>query len=105
MRVCSLSWEDSLEEGMATHSSILAGESPWTEELEGLQPMGWQRVGHDYQLSTQHTRPAAVVLLSRTPPAEQPLRGCPKCCLPVNRAPLCPARLAAPFQLHSPSFR
>ena len=34
--VWSLGWEDSLEEDMATHSSILAGESPWTEEPGGL---------------------------------------------------------------------
>ena len=33
---------------MATHSSILAGESPWTEEPGGLQSMGSQRVGHDW---------------------------------------------------------
>ena len=32
--------EDSLEEGMATHSNILAWEIPWTEEPGGLQPMG-----------------------------------------------------------------
>ena len=32
----SLSWKDPLEKGMATHSSILAGEIPWTEELGGL---------------------------------------------------------------------
>ena len=31
----------------ATHSSILPGESLWTEEPGGLQPMGLQRVGHD----------------------------------------------------------
>jgi len=40
-------WEDPLEEGMATHSSILAGEPPWTEELGGLQSMDSQRVGHN----------------------------------------------------------
>ena len=39
--------EDPLEEGMATHSSILAWRSPWTEESGGLQSMGSQRVGHD----------------------------------------------------------
>ena len=43
-RVPSLSWEDSLEEGMATHSRILAWTIPWTEEPRGLQPMGLQRV-------------------------------------------------------------
>ena len=43
----SLGWEDPLEEGMATHSSILAWEIPGTEEPGGLQSMGSQRVGHD----------------------------------------------------------
>jgi len=46
-RVQSLGWEDPLEEGMATHSSILAWRIPWTEEPGGLQSMGLQRVGHD----------------------------------------------------------
>ena len=45
--VRSLGWEDRLEKEMATHSSILAWEIPWTEELDGLQFMGSQRVGHD----------------------------------------------------------
>ena len=45
--VGSLGWEDPLEEGVATHSSILAWEIPWTEEPGGLQPMGLQRVRHD----------------------------------------------------------
>ena len=39
-QVRSLGWEDSLEEEMATHSSILAWEIPWTEEPGGLQSMG-----------------------------------------------------------------
>ena len=43
--VWSLGWEDSLEEGVATHSSILAWRNPWTEEPGGLQFMGSQRVG------------------------------------------------------------
>ena len=47
MQVRSLGQEDSLEEGMATHSSILAWEIPWTEEPGRLQSMGLQRVGHD----------------------------------------------------------
>ena len=38
---------DSLEKGMATHSSILAGRIPWTEEPGGLQSMGSQRLGHN----------------------------------------------------------
>ena len=45
--VQSLGWEDPLEKGMATHSSILAWRIPWTEEPGGLQSMGSQRVGHD----------------------------------------------------------
>ena len=45
--VRSLTWEDSLEEGMATHSSILAWRIPWTEEPGGLQSMQLQRVGHE----------------------------------------------------------
>ena len=46
MRVRSLSQEDLLEKEMATHSSILAWETPWTEELDGLQSMGSQRLRH-----------------------------------------------------------
>ena len=45
--VRSLSQEDPLEKGMATHSSILAWRIPWTEEPGGLQSIGLQRVGHD----------------------------------------------------------
>ena len=52
MRVQSLRWEDPLEEGTATHSSILAWEIPWTEEPGQLQFMGSQRVR---QLGDQHT--------------------------------------------------
>ena len=44
--VLSLGWEDPLEEGMATHSSILAWRIPWTEEPEGLQSTGSQRIRH-----------------------------------------------------------
>ena len=44
--VQSLGQEDPLEEGMATHSSILAWRIPWREEPGGLQPMGSQRFGH-----------------------------------------------------------
>ena len=45
-QVLSLDWEDLLEKGMATHSSIFAWEIPWTEEPGGLQSMGSQRVRH-----------------------------------------------------------
>ena len=47
MQVRSLGLEDPLEEGMATHSSILAWRIPWTEGPGGLQSMGSQRVRHD----------------------------------------------------------
>ena len=40
-------WEDLLEEGMATHSRVLAWRIPWTEEPGGLQSKGSQRVAHD----------------------------------------------------------
>ena len=46
-QVQSLGPEDPLEEGMATHSSILAWEIPWMEEPGRLQSMGSQRMGHD----------------------------------------------------------
>ena len=45
--VRSLGWEDPLEKGMATHSSILAWRVPWTGEPGGLQSMGSQRVKHN----------------------------------------------------------
>ena len=42
-----LGWEDPLEEGLTTHSSILAWRIPRTEEASGLQSMELQRVGRD----------------------------------------------------------
>ena len=45
-RVQAHDQEDPLEKGMATHSSILAWRTPWTEEPGGLQSMGSQRVRH-----------------------------------------------------------
>ena len=48
----TLDWEDSLEEGMATHSSLLAWRISWTEEPGGLQSMGSQRVRHDWLRTT-----------------------------------------------------
>ena len=47
MWVPSLGWEDPLEEEMATHSSILVWEIPWTEEPGGLQSVRLKRFGHD----------------------------------------------------------
>ena len=46
-RVRSLGQEDPLAKETATHSSIHAWKIPWTEEPDGLQSMGLQKVGHD----------------------------------------------------------
>ena len=46
-RVQSLGWEDPLEDGMTTHSGILAWRIPWTEEPVGLWAIESQRVRHD----------------------------------------------------------
>ena len=48
-----LGQEDPLEKEMATHSSILAWEIPWTEESGGLQSVGLQRVGHNVATEQQ----------------------------------------------------
>ena len=50
--VQSLGWEDPLEKGKATHSSILAWRIPWREEPGGLQSLGSQRVRHDWVTNT-----------------------------------------------------
>ena len=52
-QVRSLDWEDPLEKWIDTHSSIPAWRIPWTKELEGLQPMGSQRVGHSWVTNAQ----------------------------------------------------
>ena len=46
-RVLFLGWADPLEEGMATHSSVLTWRIPWTKEPDRLPSMGSQRVRHD----------------------------------------------------------
>ena len=46
MWVQLLGWEDTLEENMVTHSSILVWRIPWTEEPSGVQSIGSQIVGH-----------------------------------------------------------
>ena len=55
-----LGWEDPLQEGMATHSGILSQKISWTEEPDGLQSMGPQRVRlstyvHIYSLDNLYT--------------------------------------------------
>ena len=59
MWVRSLGPEAPLEEGMATHSSVLARRIPWTEEPGGLQSMGSQTVRHDW--ATEHAHPEVFV--------------------------------------------
>ena len=55
----SLGQKDPLEEGMATHSSILAWRIPWTEESSRLQSRGLQRIGHDWSnLAHTHAQSA-----------------------------------------------
>ena len=54
-QVQSLGREDPLEKEMATHSSILTWEIPWTEEPGGLQSMGSQRVRHNRVTEYTHT--------------------------------------------------
>ena len=61
MWVQSLGQEDPLEEGMATHSSILAGRISWTEEPDRLQSMGSQRVGHDWSNWAQQGAHTCIV--------------------------------------------
>ena len=51
-QVWSVGWEDALEKGMATHSSVLAWRIPWTEEPGRPQSMGSQRVAHDWAANT-----------------------------------------------------
>ena len=54
MQVQSLGQEDAMEEGMATHSSIVAWRIPWTEEPGGLQSLGSQRVRHNWSNLRAH---------------------------------------------------
>ena len=46
-QVQSLDWDDPLEKRMAAHSSVLAWRVPWTEEPDGLQSKGSQRIEHN----------------------------------------------------------
>ena len=65
MWVQSLGWEGPLEKRKATHSSLLSWRIPWTQEPDGLQSMGSQRVGHDR--AAKHTH-AGFFLLSHSVP-------------------------------------
>ena len=62
MPIQSLDGKDILDEGMATHSSILAWRIPWTEEPGGLLSTGLRRVGHDMSdLACMHTRKGHII--------------------------------------------
>ena len=61
-QVQSLGWEDLLEWGMATHSSILAWRIPWTEEPGRLQFMRSQRTGHNWGTKNSAADPGASTL-------------------------------------------
>ena len=67
-QVQSLGWEDPVEKGMATYSSILAGRIPWTEEPGGLQSIGLQWVGHDWTTNTFRGLSARSSLVSEDDP-------------------------------------
>ena len=62
--VRSLGWEDPLEKEMAIHSRTIAWEIPWTEEPGRLQPMGSQRVGHDWVTSLTKVEKQGVLKLN-----------------------------------------
>ena len=53
----TLGWEDPLEKGMATHSSVLAWIIPWTKEPGGLQSMTLQKVMTEWLSTAQHSSP------------------------------------------------
>ena len=75
-----LNWEYLLEKETATHSSILVWKIPWTEEPEGLQSIGSQRVRHD--LVTEQT---CNTVRTRRP--AKSLQSCPTLCDPIDGNP------------------
>ena len=78
MWVRSLGWEDPLKDSMATHSSILTWEIPWTEEPGGLQSTGSQRVGQDW--TAEHTSTGSLA-------AAKSLQSCLSLCDPIDGSP------------------
>ena len=103
--VQSLSQEDPLQEGMATHASILAWEIPWTEETGRLQSTGCQRVRHNLATEQQQRRVLSVTQASKVPSwshaGEQRERLRPQ--LPGHRIPtLCSPCLCGSWPLSQP---
>ena len=93
----SLGWANPLEEDMATHSSIHAGEIPWIEEPSRLQSMRFQRVGHDWvctheQLNNINSKWGIVEVYPPPSPvaaaaAAKSLQSCPTMCNPIDGSP------------------
>ena len=65
-----MDWEDALEEGMATHSSILAWRIPWTEEPGGCLPWGHTEADTTYMCQSQ---PPNLSLTPLSPPSNHKL--------------------------------
>ena len=86
--VRSLGQEDPLEKGMATHFSILAWRNPWTEEPDGLQSMGLQRVGHAWTTNTFSTKVefSSVQSLSRVQLFATPLTAARQASLSITNS-------------------
>ena len=74
MRVPSLGWEDPLEEGLGTHSSILVWKLLWTEESGGLHSIGSQKVGHWSDSACMHKFSCSVTSDSLRPHGAQIIR-------------------------------
>ena len=100
--VLSLGWEDPLETGTATLSSILAWRIPWTEEPGGLQSLGSQRVGHDWALLSSVQFRCSVVSDSLQPHGLQHSR--PPCLSPTPQVGDAIQPSAVPFSSHLQSF-
>ena len=81
MRVPSLGWEDPLEEGLGTHSSILVWKLLWTEESGGLHSIGSQKVGHRSDSACMHKFSCSVTSDSLRPHGLQHAR--PPCPSPT----------------------
>ena len=64
--------EDPLERGKATHSSILAWRSPWTEEPGRQQSMGSQRIRHDLVMKQQQSHLGGFALIKSSKPSYHP---------------------------------
>ena len=71
--VRSLGREDPLGKEMATHSSVLAGRTPWTEQPGGPQSAGSQRVGHDRATDHEHMKCRARASTREVRPWARPL--------------------------------